>query len=50
MLLVTDAANAFNSKTAAYRAAYDELKNTYGFEYGAFEPAAALLETKEADG
>ena len=46
-VLVTDAANAFNSKSAAYKAAYDELNAVYGLEYGAFEPAAALLETKK---
>ena len=42
-----DAVNAFNSKTAAYSSAYGNLKNTYGFEYGAFEPAADLLESKK---
>ena len=46
-VLVTDAANAFNSKSVAYKAAYDELNAVYGLEYGAFEPAAALLETKK---
>ena len=46
-VLVTDAANAFNAKSDAYKAAYDELNGTYGLEYGAFEPAAALLETKK---
>ena len=46
-VLVTDAANAFNAKSDAYKASYDELNSTYGLEYGAFEPAAALLETKK---
>ena len=46
-VLVTDAANAFNTKSAAYKASYDELNAAYGLEYGAFEPAAALLETKK---
>lgn len=46
-VLVTDAANAFNTKSAAYKASYDELNTAYGLEYGAFEPAAALLETKK---
>ena len=44
---LNDAVNAFNSKTASYSAAYSNLKNTYGFEYGAFEPAADLLESKK---
>ena len=46
-VLVTDAANAFNAKSDAYKASYDELNSTYGLEYGAFEPAVALLETKK---
>ncbi len=46
-VLVTDAANAFNAKSGAYKASYDELNATYGLEYGAFEPASALLETKK---
>lgn len=44
---LSDAVNAFNAKTASYSAAYTNLKNTYGFEYGAFEPAADLLESKK---
>ena len=44
---LSDAVNSFNSKTASYSAAYTNLKNTYGFEYGAFEPAADLLESKK---
>ena len=45
--LLMDAVNAFNTKTSAYSAAYGNLKNTYGFEHGAFEPAADILETKK---
>ena len=44
---LNDAVNAFNTKTAAYSGAYGNLKNTYGFEHGAFEPAADLLESKK---
>ena len=44
---LTEAVNAFNSKSANYKAAYDELNATYGLEYGAFEPASAMLETKK---
>ena len=44
---LNDAVNTFNAKTAAYSAAYSNLKNTYGFEHGAFEPAADLLESKK---
>lgn len=46
-VFLSDAVNAFNAKTASYSAAYTNLKNTYGFEYGAFEPAADLLESKK---
>ena len=44
---VLDITNAFNLKAAAYKNAYDALKNTYGFEKGAFEPFEDLLETKK---
>lgn len=44
---LSDAVNAFNTKTAAYSAAYGNLKNTYGFEHGAFEPSADLMESKK---
>ncbi|MCR5327507.1 MAG: DUF3320 domain-containing protein [Saccharofermentans sp.] len=44
---VIEAANAFNAKASAYKTSYDELNTTYGLEYGAFEPAADLLETKK---
>ena len=44
---LNDAVNAFNAKTASYSAAYTNLKNTYGFGSGAFEPAADLLESKK---
>lgn len=44
---LSDAVNSFNSKTTSYSTAYTELKNTYGFEYGAFEPAEDPLESKK---
>ncbi len=46
-VLVTDAANAFNAKSASYKASYDNLNATYGLEYGAFEPQSSLLESKK---
>ena len=44
---LTEAVGAFNSKASNYKTAYDELNAVYGLEYGAFEPAAAMLETKK---
>ena len=44
---VIDCANAFDTKVKAYMSSYDELKNTYGFEFGSFEPSAALISSKK---
>ncbi len=44
---VISTVNDFNQKTSAYAASYGALKNTYGFETGAYEPLTALLETKK---
>ena len=38
--------NAFNTTATGYSAAYGNLNAAYKFAYGAFEPAADLLETK----
>ncbi|MBR4404361.1 MAG: DUF3320 domain-containing protein [Clostridiales bacterium] len=46
-MLVVNAANEFNAKSYAYRTQYDALNTAYGLEYGAFEPAASMLETKK---
>ena len=45
--LLIEAVNSFNSKAAAYKNAFDALGATCGFDNGAFEPAADLLETKK---
>ena len=45
--LLIEAVNSFNSKAASYKNAFDALGAICGFDNGAFEPAADLLETKK---
>ncbi len=44
---VIDSATAFDAKIKVYMSSYDELSATYGFDYGSFEPSAALIGTKK---
>ena len=39
--------NDFNQKTSAYKNTYTALKDTYGFDNGAFEPFTDLLEMRK---